>query len=218
MPGHTMKHLPLSTFALALLAGALSPACHLMPTQWGGMHEPAPTVQKTQPVAAEPVLYARDGSIVNQDGAGLPRREVQNSEGTRTKLLELYERVVEERDRLTLSLTKSESELAATRDALAKETTRANDLETRLAAVESERTELARQNLELAGRLTTAQIRRLEAEKLYLELSLATPVTPPKTIAASMDAGATRPPAKSEPKPEPKHEAPANGKPTEHHE
>lgn len=196
---------------------ALLGACHALPPQWGGTRAPAETVQKTQPLAAEPVLYARDGSVVNSDAAaaGLPRREVQNSEGTRTKLLELYERVVEDRDRLSLALSMREAELATTKEQLAKETLRTTDLEAKWTTAESARVDLARQNLELASRLTTAQIRRLEAEKQVLELSLATPATPSKTIAASMDAG------RNAPKPEaPPAAAPAASpthKPVEHH-
>ena len=39
--------------------------------------------------------------------------------------------------------------------------------------LETERTRLEAENLELAGRLTTAQVRRLQAEKLLLEHKIA---------------------------------------------
>jgi chromosome segregation ATPase len=131
------------------------------------------------------VLYARDGSVVTPTTPGsasnLPRREVQNGEGTRTKILELYERVVEERDQLRLTLTAKESELVQLHQQLDKESALANDFEARLRTAEQARTELTNQNLDIAGRLTTAQIKRLEAEKKWLELSISLPT---KTVAA----------------------------------
>jgi hypothetical protein len=173
-----------STFTVMLAALAFA-ACNALPPQWGGTRAAPEPVQKTQPLASEPVLYARDGTVVTSDGAGggIPRRDVQSGEGTRTKLLELYERVVEERDRLSFALTAREAELAKTKELLDVESARALDLDARLVAAEAARAELVSQNLELAGRLTTAQIRRLEAEKQWLELSLATPA---KTVAADV--------------------------------
>ena len=47
------------------------------------------------------------------------------------------------------------------------------DLETRSAALEEGHRLLLSENQEIAGRLTTAQIRRLEAEKLLLESRIA---------------------------------------------
>jgi chromosome segregation ATPase len=136
-------------------------------------------VQKTAPVAAEPVLYARDGSIVSPQGvssnSGLPRRDVQNADGSRAKILELYQRVVEERDKLTLELASNAAELAHVQAALTAETARANQFEARLGTLEQSTSELGAQNLELAARLTAAQIRGLEAEKRWLELSLSLP-------------------------------------------
>jgi hypothetical protein len=46
------------------------------------------------------------------------------------------------------------------------------ELEARAQSLEAERQAQAKLNMDLAGRLTTAQIRRLQAEKLLLETKL----------------------------------------------
>jgi hypothetical protein len=167
---------------LSVLACGLG-ACHLLP----GTNKVAPEpVQKTAPVVAESVLYARDGSIVTPQGvapgAGLPRREVQGAEDSRSKILELYQRVVEERDKLTLELTARDAEISQIRKTLELEVARSNEFEARVRTAEQTTAELCSQNLELAARLTTAQIRGLEAEKRWLELSLSLPA---KTVAST---------------------------------
>jgi len=167
---------------LSVLACGLG-ACHMLPGAGTAAPEP---VQKTAPVVAESVLYARDGSIVSPQGvapgAGLPRREVQGAEGSRAKILELYQRVVEERDQLTLEIAARDAEIAQMRKTLELEVARANEFEARVKTAEQSSTELCSQNLDLAARLTTAQIRGLEAEKRWLELSLSLPA---KTLAST---------------------------------
>ena len=160
-------------------------ACQFMPIQWEAKQTPKLPVQKTAPIAAESVLYARDGSIVTPGGgstdASLPRRDVQGGEGSRAKILELYQRVVDERDRLQLSLAERGSEVATLHKQLEAASAHAKEFETRMRSAEQSTSELTNQNLELAGRLTMAQIRRLEAEKKWLELSIS---LPSKTVAA----------------------------------
>ena len=170
-----------------LLLGALSLilcSCQLIPTSWGNGGIAPAVLPNTTPQTSESVLYARDGSVVDSAGAqsdsNMPRREVQNGDGTRIKILELYERVVAERDQLRLTLAARDSELAQARHQLATESARANDFEARMRSADHSNIELANQNLDLAGRLTTAQIRRLEAEKKWLEMSIS---VPNKTVA-----------------------------------
>lgn len=174
--------------------------CHLLPGAGRPAVEP---VQKTAPLVPESVLYARDGSIVTPQGVspgtGLPRRDVQNSDGSRSKILELYQRVVEERDKLTLEVAARDAELSQMRKTLELEVARSNELEARVKTAEQTTAELCSQNLELAARLTTAQIRGLEAEKRWLELSLSLPA---KSVASA---------ARSEPPPV------AEKRPTEQH-
>lgn len=132
--------------------------------------------QAITPVAdSEPVrLYARDGTVVHpgrQPTEGDPSslHEPEGVGGSRYRMLELYQQVVDERDALAIEVDRLNADLD-------KSMAEAKDLRERLAAaqanLEDARSELARlreQNRELAGRLTTAQIRRLEAEKLLLE-------------------------------------------------
>ena len=89
--------------------------------------------------------------------------------------------MVDERDELKLAVTARESELATLHGQFDAESARAKDLETRLDAALKSSTDLTSQNLDLAGRLTMAQIRRLEAEKKWLELALS---QPSRTVAA----------------------------------
>jgi len=127
---------------------------------------------------AEPVLYARDGSVVSGQPAGSvvvtdePQREIAGSQGTRTYLLELYQSAIEERDNLAL-------EVSGLTASLEKSEAHARELEQKVLELDgqlSERDERLEQqrlaSLDLAGRLTTAQIRRLQAEKLLIEAKL----------------------------------------------
>jgi len=122
------------------------------------------------------VLYARDGSVVSPtpgtERGAAPSGGVRPSEGGRMYILELYQKAVEERDALAAELAALGADLEATRrkladsgDALARAEGKAAELQTREQA-------LVEENLELAARLTTAQIRRLQAEKLLLETKL----------------------------------------------
>jgi hypothetical protein len=192
-----MRHRSNSFLLLAVLSLA---GCQLVPAPWGTKQNDKLPVRSAPPVAGETVLYARDGSVVTPAaGAGtaaIPRRDVQGGDGSRAKILELYQRVVEERDRLQLSLAERDSELISLHKQLDATTARAGEFEARMKTAEHTTSELTDQNLDLAGRLTMAQIRRLEAEKKWLELSIA---VPGKTVAASMSAPTTGARAKTEP-------------------
>ncbi len=124
-------------------------------------------------------LYAWDGSVVEGPASGQVSQQATPGHGLeptiegRMHILELYQAVLDERDALaaevkalTAALEKSEADLDQGRSASA-------ELETKLAAAERAKDALLEQNLELSGRLTTAQIRRLEAEKLLLETRIA---------------------------------------------
>lgn len=201
---------------LSLLSiAALSAGCHLLPSSMGGPAASAPPPSPAQ--KPEPVLYARDGSIVTPGNVdSMPRREVEGGEGSRAKILELYQRVVSDRDRLQLLVASQEAEIAQMRAAAVNEAARLADVEARLASAERSAAELGNQNLDLAARLTTAQIRRYEAERKWLEALLAAPA---RTVAA-LDPRANAPAAPTAatgatPTPSP---SPAGeGKPKEHH-
>ena len=161
------------------LTSVVFAGCSVLPTKWGMPEGDQAAAPKSTNGSSEALLYARDGSVVSQGNSSsatnLPRRDVQNQEGSRTKILELYERVVEERDQLRLVVSARESELVQLRQQLEREVARSNGLESRVVSAEQASVGLAGQNLELAARLTAAQIKRLEAEKKWLELSIALP-------------------------------------------
>lgn len=200
---------------LSLLSlAALSVGCHLLPNAEGGSADAAPPAPAQK---SEPVLYARDGSVVTPGNVdSMPRREVEGGEGSRAKILELYQRVVSDRDRLQLLVASQEAEIAQMRAAAEAEAARLADVEARLASAERSAAELGNQNLDLAARLTTAQIRRYEAERKWLEALLAAPA---RTVAA-LDPRASAPAAPNAPAAAtpPLNPAPAGEvKPKEHH-
>jgi len=146
-----------------------------------------PREAQAQPQVREPatVLYARDGTPVLSSGP-IPGRESSGQEpssplaardlagsGGRMYILELYQSVIEERDMLSLEVDALTDELERARQALIGADQRNAELEGRLQTAAEENRRLREENVELAGRLTTAQIRRLQAEKILLEQRLA---------------------------------------------
>ena len=171
--------------SLALLAAASAAACTI-PAASVPAEELGPT-QLAGPAVAdvareEPsTLYARDGSIVKQDGSGpivspvsgdTPLHDIQRTGEGRMYILELYQNVIEERDNLTLEVSALNTELNRTRTALVEADARISALEANATSLSAEKLSLEEENMALAGRLTTAQIRRLQAEKILLEIRL----------------------------------------------
>lgn len=133
----------------------------------------------SQAPPADPTLYGWDGSVAAGGVPGQVNQRANPGHGLeptiegRMHILELYQAVLDERDALatevqalTKALERTEADLVAVRGEKA-------ELETRVSAEERAKEGLLQQNLELSGRLTTAQIRRLEAEKLLLETRIA---------------------------------------------
>lgn len=128
-------------------------------------------------------LYARDGSIVTGDRTSpvalttpgsdnAPVHDIQRTGEGRMYILELYQNVIEERDTLTLEVRGLNGELDRTRTALVEADVRIANLEAQVTTFEARLQSLEAENMDLAGRLTTAQIRRLQAEKILLEIRL----------------------------------------------
>lgn len=131
------------------------------------------------PAAETTPLLGWDGGVVDgpEDGAVVesqdPRHGLEPSLEGRMHIIELYQQVLDERDSLlgevealTAALQKAQTMLHQTQESAAS-------LEARIAALEEGHRSLLAENQEIAGRLTTAQIRRLEAEKLLLESRIA---------------------------------------------
>ena len=176
------KRAAIAAAALALLALA---ACRS-----SGAGAPRASSAPTSAPAVEPVLYARDGSVVpvGRDASGsAPIHGVQGREESRMQILDLYQRVVSEKEALALEVAKLDTTLSAVR---AEEIAASKERDAMRARVETLEAELARASGErddLAARLTTAQIRRLEAEKLLLEARLAAVRTAERTDASRKD-------------------------------
>ena len=176
-------------FSLAALSVSLLSGCILSPTQ----HSTPPAQAGWEASVGQPgaVLYGRDGSPIGAAApapmdamaqAGpqaqvsptedMPHRP-QDAVGSRPVLLELYQEVVTEKEALQFQLDATDQALKSTED-------RMFDLEKRLEdeirareAAEVARREFEAQMFDIGRRLSVAQMRRLEAEKLLLEKTLA---------------------------------------------
>jgi hypothetical protein len=127
--------------------------------------------------AVEGTLYARDGSVVAAGAQSQqpvrpdaePKREIGDGAGSRVYLLELYQRSMEEKNALSLEVESLRATLDAERKTAAAAAGEQEKLRTELAQVTLERDGLRTQAFDLAARVTSAQIARLEAEKALLE-------------------------------------------------
>jgi len=168
--------------------GAIEPgdAVGSQPARSGGDHQNGKAAQatgakpplgrhETAPQGSEPLL-AWDGDVVDGPKRGEvverddPARGLDPApEGQRVFLLQLYQDVLDERDHLAdevRALQKALGEAQARLDETSASTT---GLSNRLEALAAEVERLGAENDDLAARLATAQIRRLEAEKFLLE-------------------------------------------------
>jgi hypothetical protein len=161
--------------AIAILPLLLLAACAA--TSEGAAVVPA--APRAGPGAAEEaVLYARDGSVVSPSGGerpdgGAPIHGAEPRGESRLQMLDLYQRVVGEKDAMAKELRELDQvvrESRAAQEGLARER---DEQRARITALEAELAKADQDRYELAARLTTAQIRRLEAEKLLLETRLA---------------------------------------------
>ncbi|MCE9593757.1 MAG: hypothetical protein K8S98_06155 [Planctomycetes bacterium] len=134
---------------------------------------PAPREAPVGGVVAEPaVLYGRDGKAVDGNAQRGAVSE-QDQTGGRLTLLELYQKSCEERDALLQELELVRADLEKTQNALLDAQARVSTLESSSTSETQTLDQLRAENLDLAGRLATAHIRRMEAEKALLELKIA---------------------------------------------
>jgi DNA repair exonuclease SbcCD ATPase subunit len=150
-------------FAVALALAACAQAPEIADSPPAAWNAPGAGWLERQPEAAAAV----DAS------AQQLARDVRPSEDGRTYLLELYQRAIEERDALASDARALTAELERARATLAERDRTQAELMRRIAELESERERRAAESFELAARLTTAQIRRLQVEKALLEARLA---------------------------------------------
>lgn len=169
-----MKPMLANPVLYAAACALAASACAVAPTH---ADAPQPSIFTQPPEAGEPVLYARDGSVVDASaaeaqGAGAARREVGGESG-RMYLLELYQQVIDERDALNREVHALRADLEAQSGALGHSQARVIELEGKLRELSDQAQRLGAENQDMAARLTTAQIRRLQAERLLLEHKLA---------------------------------------------
>lgn len=140
-------------------------------------HAAPPTSSSVAP-ATEGTLYARDGTVVSGPTKGSarveaePKRELGEGEGSRASLLELYTKAVENRNALSVEVDSLRATLEDERRAATIADEERAGLRAEIARLTTERDALKGETLDLAARLTTAQIARLEAQKALLELQI----------------------------------------------
>jgi len=166
----TRHDLAVPFLLLVLLLG--SGACASVPWNLG-------TTQASVTPQAAPdagTLYARDGSVVStgaQPGREPePRREIGQGEGSRVYLLELYQKSMDEKNALAIDVENLRAALDEERRLAAVTGAELEKARNDLVQVTKERDELRAQAFDLAARVTTSQIARLEAEKAWLELKI----------------------------------------------
>ena len=179
-----------SMYWIVPLAGCLLASCQtdsLTSADPFGPNAPLSAVER--PVAFDPgvpgplnqerPLLGWDGSPVGSTPPGIVKRtpeplghRLEEPQVNRLVLLDLYQKAVEERDHYLMQVQAGNS-------ALEQAEVRYRDLEQRQLELQVaydqlgvEKGDLETLNLELAGTLTTAQIRRLEAERVWLEAAI----------------------------------------------
>ncbi|MFT7670797.1 MAG: hypothetical protein ACI8X5_003510 [Planctomycetota bacterium] len=197
----------LSLLALALASGATSctmPAQMAMPidarpTELGTSRQ---TFSANQPstMLSEPQLYARDGSVVTQQAPGTltvspsTGHSSVSDPGGRWTLLEKYQSTMQRNEDVEVELRglTRELEIADEEKILAMQAI--EELRVGKAKLDERIGMLEGHNVELASRLTTAQIRRLQSEKLLLETKLDW-----KRVESALGAAPLAKPAEAEP-------------------
>jgi len=142
-----------------------------------------PTQQTTDlaPIGATTAgpLYARDGSVVAVPPKSSSRvepetkRDLGDREGSRPYLLELYQKAVEEKNALSVEVENFKAALEQERKLNSQGAEERALLRAEITKLSQERDNARNESVDLASRLTTAQIARLEAEKALLEVQIA---------------------------------------------
>jgi hypothetical protein len=155
----------------ALLAGLAGLACAACAAPGSRLSQPIEARSRTPEPVPEPTLYARNGTPVKADYAD-EAHALRTDGGSRMYLLELYQEAVDRREALELEVGAMNDELAHVQRQLAARDEELAAAGRREKAMHEERDRLVAENDDLTARLVTAQIRRLEAEKLLLEAKI----------------------------------------------
>ena len=132
-----------------------------------------------QVVAPNQVMYARNGSVVGAPSPGSvtvdtaqAKRDVGQDGGSRMYLLERFQETVEENESLQFEVQGLAAALDQAEARAAQLEADLNALQAKYMELNDRKKQLEDDNLELAEHLTTAQIRRLQAEKLLIEAKI----------------------------------------------
>jgi hypothetical protein len=130
--------------------------------------------------ALQTPLRGWDGGVVEEPRAGeiatvdgVRHHGLEPSMEGRMHIIELYQEVLDERDQLLTEVRALQDALEKSQATLEEGRLTATGFGTRITALEEGNRRLTEENRDLAARLTTAQVRRLEAEKLLLETRIA---------------------------------------------
>lgn len=125
------------------------------------------------------VLYGRDGTPVGvgaKPGVSTTteplNHSIESTGGTRNKILDMYQDAVSDRESLEMELALMDQERNQSMQQTERLNARILQLEADNASFEASSATLKAQAFELAERLATAQLRRLEAEKALLERTI----------------------------------------------
>lgn len=138
---------------------------------------PGTVVSATTPTI-EGVLYARDGTPVTSASKGAarvepePKRDLGESEGGRASLLELYTKSVADKNALAEEVVALKAALELEHKSVQIGVDERAVLRGEMTKLIRERDALQAETMDLAARLTTAQIARLEAQKTLLEMQI----------------------------------------------
>lgn len=165
-------HTRVLTLILCVLPACVAPAVEQQ------VSDGLPVAKTAAAPLGESLLYGRDGKPVlgSQRGAARiedePRRDIGESEGGRASLLELYTTAVAERNALAEEVANLKATLGQERRALEEGANERALLRGELTKLTRERDASMAEAQDLAARLTTAQIARLEAQKALLEMQI----------------------------------------------
>jgi len=173
-----MKHLSLLLLLVAVPACFTTRRAEVLeaPAAADAASDPSEwfTVKSQQPPLHprdEGAFDAPEPGFVIEDGP-FPHDFEDDGTGGRMYLLELYQQALEHSEALereVAGLTTTLDETYRELDALQDEVRRAN---ARTEQLDADVNQLSQENLDLGARLATAQIRRLEAEKMLLEAKI----------------------------------------------
>ncbi len=144
--------------------------------------QPSASVEKAPAWSGAPVskpqLYSRDGTPVESQEPGTVAVSDNTGQvstqqvGSRWKLLEQYQQAVTEKEDLEFEVKALGAALDQVEENSARMVRENDELRSQMALYEKRIAALENESIELAARLTTAQVRRLQSEKLLLEAKL----------------------------------------------